>query len=149
MALSLVRAASKIDGGFGWWMWFKMIGNIGLDFGLGFVPVAGDLVDFFYRANTRNAWMFEDYLLGKADQQGADDGTQGGWDVEQKAGQAEMAQTAPVTPAAVPQARIPAPRPEMAPQSRSGTPGRSLTGQGTTGQRKDPRDRGPRGAGRR
>jgi hypothetical protein len=98
------------------------------------------LVDFFYRANTRNAWMFEDYLLGKVDEQGVGDG----WDVEQGAEQPEMAQAAPVTPAAVRPARIPASRPEMAPQSRSGTPGRSLTGQRAPGQRQDPRDRGGR-----
>ena len=140
MALSLVRAASKIDGGFGWWMWFKMIGNIALDFGLGFVPVAGDLVDFFYRANTRNAWMFEDHLFTKAYEQGADEG----WHAEQGAEQPEMAQAAPVTPAAVRPARIPVSRPEMAPQSRSGTPGRSLTGRGASGQPRDPRDRGGR-----
>lgn len=148
MALTLIRTASKIDGSFGWFMWFKMVGNIALDFGLGFVPVAGDLVDFFYRANTRNAWMLEDHLLGKAKPakpakpmvvEDVDNGTSGDWDVERGAEPEEMVHT----PAAVPPARTPSSRPEMAPQSRSAPPGRNLTG-GNPGPRRDPRDRSGR-----
>jgi hypothetical protein len=93
--------------------------------------------------------MFEDYLFAKAYARATDEGYK--YDVEQGAEQPETAQAAPVAPATVRPAQMPASRPEMAPQSRSGNPGRSLTGQGGTGHRQDPRDRGGPGgrAGRR
>lgn len=32
----------------------------------GFVPFLGDIFDAIYKANTRNAWLLEDYLVKQA-----------------------------------------------------------------------------------
>ncbi|MEX0694822.1 MAG: DUF4112 domain-containing protein [Rhodospirillales bacterium] len=37
----------------------RMLGNLGIDFALGAVPLAGDLVDFFWKANQRNIRLLE------------------------------------------------------------------------------------------
>ena len=37
----------------------QMVRNSLLDFGLGFVPVVGDIVDIFYKANTKNVQLME------------------------------------------------------------------------------------------
>lgn len=42
-----------------------MMFNIALDFGLGLVPLLGDIADAIFRANTRNAWLLEVYLTKK------------------------------------------------------------------------------------
>ncbi|KAI9472123.1 MAG: hypothetical protein EXX96DRAFT_582961 [Benjaminiella poitrasii] len=41
----------------------KMMFNIGFDFVIGLVPVAGDFLDILYKCNTKNAILFENYLL--------------------------------------------------------------------------------------
>lgn len=41
--------------------------NILLDFGIGLVPFVGDVADAIFRANTRNAWLLEEYLIQKAE----------------------------------------------------------------------------------
>ncbi|BDX05336.1 DUF4112 domain-containing protein [Planctobacterium marinum] len=41
----------------------KMVRNSLLDFGLGFIPVVGDLVDLFYKANKRNVRLMERWWL--------------------------------------------------------------------------------------
>ncbi len=38
-----------------------MLLNIGVDFLLGFVPIAGDAIDFFNKANTRNFHLMQAY----------------------------------------------------------------------------------------
>ena len=40
--------------------------NIMLDFGIGLIPIVGDLADAMFRANTRNAWLLDAYLTEKA-----------------------------------------------------------------------------------
>ncbi len=40
----------------------RMVGNIALELGIGLVPVAGDLFDFVFKANTRNLQLIETYL---------------------------------------------------------------------------------------
>ncbi len=40
----------------------RMVGNIALELGVGLVPVAGDLFDFAFKANTRNVRLIEAYL---------------------------------------------------------------------------------------
>ncbi len=40
----------------------RMVGNIALEVGIGLVPVAGDLFDFAFKANTRNVRLIETYL---------------------------------------------------------------------------------------
>ncbi len=46
-----------------------MMFNIALDFGVGLIPILGDVADAIYRANTRNAWLLEAYLAKKAEAQ--------------------------------------------------------------------------------
>ncbi len=137
------------------WLVTKMYINIALDFAAGFIPVAGDLLDFWYRANTRNAWILDNFLtdLGQTRLQSKT--------AVEKGGVPSTMQYAPdgrdleqgvltyATPAAVPPARTPAPRAQQSPAPyRSTPPGRSLTGQRTPnpGGRtpQDPRDRGYR-----
>jgi hypothetical protein len=40
----------------------KMAANSGIDFGLGTVPVLGDVFDMFFKSNTRNLKLLTDYL---------------------------------------------------------------------------------------
>ena len=40
-----------------------MIRNCLLDFGLGFIPVVGDIADFFYKANQANVRVMEKYWV--------------------------------------------------------------------------------------
>jgi hypothetical protein len=40
----------------------RMAANAGIDFGLGSVPVLGDIFDVFFKSNTRNLKMLTDYL---------------------------------------------------------------------------------------
>ena len=40
----------------------KMATNAGIDFGLGSVPVLGDIFDMFFKSNTRNLKLLTDYL---------------------------------------------------------------------------------------
>ncbi|CAO3572785.1 unnamed protein product [Mortierella alpina] len=44
----------------------KMLFNVAVDFGMGLVPVIGDIGDFFFKANARNAKLFEEYLYERA-----------------------------------------------------------------------------------
>lgn len=41
----------------------KMLTNIAFDFLIGLLPVVGDLLDIMYKCNTKNALLFETYLL--------------------------------------------------------------------------------------
>jgi uncharacterized protein DUF4112 len=40
----------------------RMLGNVGVDFLIGSVPVVGDLFDFAWKANRRNARLLEAHL---------------------------------------------------------------------------------------
>jgi hypothetical protein len=40
----------------------KMAANAGIDFGLGSIPVLGDIFDLFFKSNTRNLKLLTDYL---------------------------------------------------------------------------------------
>jgi Domain of unknown function (DUF4112) len=40
----------------------KMAANAGIDFGLGTVPVLGDIFDMYFKSNTRNLKLLKDYL---------------------------------------------------------------------------------------
>lgn len=161
MSLALIKSASKVDGGLPKRLYSMMVTNIIIDFATGFVPLIGDLVDVFYRANTRNAWLLDAYLSEKAKalREGAlqdpDTGNKirvpselqvapGDRDVEQGVESMAMAEPARSTPAVVPPARTPAPKGHAPPPSASRTattPGRSLTGQRPGGGPWDPRDR--------
>ncbi len=41
----------------------KMVRNSFIDFGIGFIPFVGDLVDFFYKANRANVKLMERWWL--------------------------------------------------------------------------------------
>jgi hypothetical protein len=43
----------------------RMIANVGVDFIVGLVPLLGDLGDFAWKANRRNARMLHDHLLAR------------------------------------------------------------------------------------
>ncbi|KAK4043263.1 hypothetical protein C8A01DRAFT_13166 [Parachaetomium inaequale] len=150
ISLSLIRTASKVDGGLPKRIYSLMITYIILDFAFGFIPVLGDLVDFAFRANTRNAWLLESYLTEKGQaalnpNRGILDEETGevvemppelqvppeDRDVEQGVEPVRMVEQAPPILAALPPARTPSPKEDMPP------PGRNLTGR----QPQDPRDR--------
>ncbi|KAK3296265.1 uncharacterized protein B0H64DRAFT_166530 [Chaetomium fimeti] len=150
MSLSLIRTASKVDGGLPGGIYSMMVTHIILDFAIGFIPVLGDFVDVVFRANTRNAWLLESYLTEKGKvllsgvirDEDEDNGTKiaiavpkelrpQGQDVEQGVEPMRMVEQSSVTPTAVPPAWTPAPKGAMPP------PGRNLTGRNA----RDPRDR--------
>jgi hypothetical protein len=62
MAFWVIRTSQKIEGGLPVKIMARMYFNIALDFGLGLIPVAGDILDVLFRANTRNAAILESYL---------------------------------------------------------------------------------------
>lgn len=144
LSLSIIRAAAKIDGGLPKKLYSMMMFNIIVDVICGFVPIVGDLADFAWRANTRNAWLIDAYLQEKAEAlrvgviRDPEDEHKAvavpvemiGDDVEQGLTAAGTARPAPAAPAAVPPARTPAPKANNAPAPQTGAPGRSLTGPG-------------------
>ncbi|KAB5570785.1 PH domain-containing protein [Coniochaeta sp. 2T2.1] len=65
LALMVVKSCQKIDGGLPATLRARMMFNVALDFGLGLIPLLGDVADAVFRANTRNAWLLETYLLKK------------------------------------------------------------------------------------
>ncbi|KIH93701.1 PH domain protein [Sporothrix brasiliensis 5110] len=67
LAYSVVTSCAKIDGGLPPALQARMYFNIMLDFGIGLVPFVGDVADAMFRANTRNAWVLEEYLIKKAE----------------------------------------------------------------------------------
>lgn len=69
MSYRLVNHCAKIDGGLPASLHARMMFNIMLDFGLGLVPIVGDIVDAIFRANTRNAWLLETYLVKRLEAQ--------------------------------------------------------------------------------
>ncbi|KAI9266914.1 hypothetical protein BDA99DRAFT_536316 [Phascolomyces articulosus] len=56
----------------------QMMMNVIIDFLLGIVPILGDIMDVFYKCNTRNAILLENYLnkqqLKRQQEEGAGDG---------------------------------------------------------------------------
>ncbi|QPG05898.1 DUF4112 domain-containing protein [Salinimonas marina] len=65
LAGRIVRLASKM--GVPADMQRKMIRNIILDFILGLIPLAGDIADFFFKANRANVKMMEQWWLAQHD----------------------------------------------------------------------------------
>jgi Domain of unknown function (DUF4112) len=56
-ALMLARKLGAPNG-----LLLRMAANAGLDFGLGSIPVVGDIFDLFFKSNTRNLKLLSDYL---------------------------------------------------------------------------------------
>jgi hypothetical protein len=44
----------------------RMAGNAGIDFGIGSIPVFGDVFDMFFKSNMRNLKMLQTYLASQA-----------------------------------------------------------------------------------
>ncbi len=65
MAVMVLRTCQQVDGGLPANVRAKMYFNIILDFGIGLLPIIGDIADALYRANTRNAVILEKYLRQK------------------------------------------------------------------------------------
>lgn len=67
MAFFLVyRKANQIEGGLPQAIQSRMLLNIVMDFAVGLVPFLGDVADALFKANSRNAWVLEEYLVKKA-----------------------------------------------------------------------------------
>ena len=45
-----------------WHLRARLVGNIFVDFGLGFIPLVGDLFDFGFKANRRNVRLVRNHL---------------------------------------------------------------------------------------
>ena len=43
----------------------QMVKNSAIDFGLGFVPIVGDIVDVFYKANQKNVRLMEKWWISE------------------------------------------------------------------------------------
>lgn len=65
LALLLVRKAEEIEGGLPVLLRLKMMANVAFDFGIGLIPIVGDLINIAYKCNLRNFVMLEKYLVEK------------------------------------------------------------------------------------
>ncbi|OBA21624.1 hypothetical protein METBIDRAFT_27443, partial [Metschnikowia bicuspidata var. bicuspidata NRRL YB-4993] len=65
LALQLVRKAEKIEGGLPALLRLRMMANVAFDFGIGLIPIVGDLINIAYKCNLRNFVMLEKYLVEK------------------------------------------------------------------------------------
>ncbi|KAG0280172.1 hypothetical protein BGZ96_001654 [Linnemannia gamsii] len=70
IAMRLIHTAQKAD--IPKSLTHQMLFNVMLDFGMGLVPVVGDIADFLFKANQRNAKLFEDFLYERAAAQAAE-----------------------------------------------------------------------------
>lgn len=66
LAYWIIRKADKIEGGLPSSLKNRMYLNVAADFAIGLVPLLGDIADALYKANSRNTWLLEDYLVKKA-----------------------------------------------------------------------------------
>lgn len=66
LAYWIIRKASQINGGLPDKIKNRMYLNVAADFAIGLVPLLGDIADALYKANSRNTWLLEDYLVKKA-----------------------------------------------------------------------------------
>lgn len=58
----LVKSCERIESGLPLSLRWQMYFNIAIDFGIGLLPVVGDLADVYFRANMRNAMILGNYL---------------------------------------------------------------------------------------
>ncbi|KIN04953.1 hypothetical protein OIDMADRAFT_17785 [Oidiodendron maius Zn] len=65
MAIMVMRTCDQIEGGLPQDVKIRMYGNILMDFGIGILPLLGDLLDALFRANTKNAVLLEKHLRQK------------------------------------------------------------------------------------
>ncbi|KAF9166010.1 hypothetical protein DFQ26_008856 [Actinomortierella ambigua] len=90
MGLNVVRTAKQAD--IPDWLVRKMLLNVAIDFGMGFVPVIGDIGDFMFKANARNARLFEEFLYERAARRAENDQAQERYDQQQRLKQQQQQQ---------------------------------------------------------
>lgn len=61
-AAGLYIVAEALAAGVPKWKIFRMLMNIAVDAGVGAIPGIGDIFDFFYKSNSKNAAIFRKYL---------------------------------------------------------------------------------------
>jgi hypothetical protein len=66
LAYWIIHKADQIKGGLPAGIKSRMYLNVAADFAIGLVPLLGDIADALYKANSRNTWLLEDYLVKKA-----------------------------------------------------------------------------------
>lgn len=64
-AYSLVQKAKTVDGGISKVLEAEMMSNVLLDFGIGLIPIVGDLINIMYKCNSRNFILLEKHLIKK------------------------------------------------------------------------------------
>ncbi|CAN3355708.1 hypothetical protein DICA3_B13124 [Diutina catenulata] len=65
LSMQNLKRAEKIEGGLPAELRTKMMGNIMFDFGIGLIPIVGDLCNIAYKCNSRNFILLEKYLVQK------------------------------------------------------------------------------------
>ena len=78
MAIMVVKTCQEIEGGLPSTVTMKMYSNIILDFGIGLVPLVGDMMDVLFRANMQNATILENHIYGRgvSEESGEENGQQ-------------------------------------------------------------------------
>ena len=61
--LLIVRPTKNVSGGMNMKMYGRMTTNAMIDLGFGIIPIFGSFGDGFWKANTRNALLFEEFLV--------------------------------------------------------------------------------------
>lgn len=61
-AYSLIQKAQEVEGGLPKYIEAQMFANMSFDFGIGLIPILGDLINIAYKGNTRNCLILENYL---------------------------------------------------------------------------------------
>ncbi|SCW01224.1 LAFE_0D07822g1_1 [Lachancea fermentati] len=62
LSLMVYREALKVTGGLPTVVTTQMLSNIAIDFGLGLIPIVGDIIGVCYKANSRNVLILEKHL---------------------------------------------------------------------------------------
>lgn len=62
-SLMVYRTALTVEGGLPVDIQAKMLFNIVIDFLIGLIPIVGDFIDIYYKANSRNLLLLEKHLV--------------------------------------------------------------------------------------
>lgn len=65
LALQILHRAQTIEGGLPASVNLRMLSNIMFDFGIGLIPIVGDLINIMYKCNSRNFILLEQFLIKK------------------------------------------------------------------------------------
>lgn len=64
-ALQVVGKAKQVEGGLPDAVVAKMTANVMFDFGIGLIPIVGDIINIAYKCNSRNFILLEQHLVHK------------------------------------------------------------------------------------